>query len=158
MEWTATNIAEAESGELADRWRVESDRAVFEVLVPPGPDVVARLARAVAERLGVPAADPPEPPRWRIDESSYSHGDLFELEQDTIWTVVDTLRGAPLWEFRGGTSHVLESGQWSAATGSHGCDEVILAPDGRHVLVRDGNEVTCRPLPEPAAAGLRTGG
>ena len=157
MQWTATNIVRAEPGEASERWRVDADRAVFEVRVPPGPDVVPRLACVVAEWLGAPLALPPDPPRWRIEASGYSHGDLFELEQDTIWTVVDALTGAPLWEFRGGTSHVLEGGQWSA-TGSHGCDEVILAPDGRHVLVRDGNEVTCRPLPEPAAAGLRTGG
>ena len=144
MKWTARNIVE---GDPADAWRVESDGRPVEVRVPPGPELLPRLEQAVSERLGVPMRAPPDPARYRIKVSSDSHGDLFELEQDTVWTVVDESSGKPLWEFRGGTSHVLEAGSWSVAIGSHGCDEVVLGADGLHVLVRDSGEVTCHPLP-----------
>ena len=144
MKWTARNIAD---GDRTDLWRVEGDGVTVDVRVPPGLDLVARLDRAIAGALDEPAIRPPEPPLWRIEESDYSHGDIFELERDTIWTVVDAVANTPRWEFRGGTSHVLEGGQWSEATGSHGCDEVVLSADGRHVLVRNSDEVECRPLP-----------
>jgi len=145
VKWTARNIG---AGDRADAWDVEGGGATVEVRVPPGPHLLHRLEHAVSDALGVPARPAAEPPRWRIEESAYSHGDIFELEQDTIWTVVDAVGGTPLWEFRGGTSHVLEGGQWSAATGAHGVDEVILGADGLHVLVRDSREVTCHPLPD----------
>jgi len=144
VEWTARNIV---AGDRADAWDVETDGTAVEVRVPPGPDLLRRLEHAVSDALGVAVRPAPETPRWRIEESEYSHGDIFELEQDTIWTVVDAVSGTPLLEFRGGTSHVLEGGQWSAATGAHGVDEVILGADGLHVLVRDSSEVTCHPLP-----------
>ena len=146
VKWTARNSV---VDDRADGWHVETDGTAVDVRVPPGPDLLHRLEIAVREMLGVPVRPAPEPPLWRIDESEYSHGDIFELERDTIWTVVDAVSGTPLWEFRGGTSHVLEGGQWSAATGSHGVDEVVLGADGLHVLARDSNEVTCHPLPDP---------
>ena len=146
MKWTALRIQDAEQSDL---WRVRTSRRMVEVRVLPGPDLVLRLEKAVAEQLGRPLRPPPEPARWSIEVSSWSHGDIFELEQDTVWTVVDQSSGKPLWEFTGGTSHVLEGGAWSASTGAHGVDEVTLGADGRHVLARNSDEVTCWPLPRP---------
>jgi hypothetical protein len=145
MRWVAKRVAEG------DAWHVDADGREVTVHVALGAELLPRLERAVADALGVTLAPPPSPPAWRVKEEAYSHGDLYELEQDTSWTVVNERTGQPLWEFRGGTSHVLEGGGWSAATGSHGCDEVVLGADGRHVLARDSDEVKCHPLAEDPA-------
>ncbi len=144
MRWAATRASREGYGS----WRVEAVGRTIEVKVPLGEDLLHRLERAVLEALGVPLRPPPSPPRYGIRLSTHSHGDLFELEVDTVWTGVDEAAGKPLWEFRGGTSHVMEGGGWSAATGAHGCDEVALGADGLHVLARDNDRVDCHPLPE----------
>ena len=142
--WTAQRIANAEGAEV---WQAVVNGRTLDVRVAPGLENCLTVERAVEDALGAaPAARRPKP-RYRIDVSDYAHGDLFELEQDTIWTVVLVATGRPLWEFRGGTSHDFRGGTWSPAKGSHGVDEVVLGADGLHVLVRNSGTVTCYRLP-----------
>lgn len=139
MRWVAKRVPRG------DAWRVDAEGREVTVHVAPGAELLTRLERAAADALGL-AVTPPPSPRYRVTREEYSHGDLFELEQDTIWRVVDAATSRPLLEWRGGTSHHLEGGGWSEATGAHGVDDVQLSVDGNHALVWDSDVVTCRPL------------
>jgi len=141
MCWTAKRDRDSST---PDTWHVDADGRALTVEVKSGAGLLTRLERAVLDALGVPV-EPPSSPRYRVTREEYSHGDLFELEQDTIWRVVDVATGQPLLEWRGGTSHHLEGGGWSEATSAHGIDDLRLSVDGLHALVRDSDVVTCRP-------------
>jgi hypothetical protein len=141
MQWTARRLGDT------DLWRVDAGESAVEVRVEPGQDLLRRLDVALRAALGV--AEEPDPGRFRLEVREHAHGDLFELEQDTIWTVVEVATGRTVIELRGGTSHEFRAGTWSEAIGAHGVDDVALSADGRDVLVRDGGVVTIEPLPDP---------
>ncbi len=69
---------------------------------------------------------------------------MFELEQDTVWTIYDGER--PICRFSGGTSHDYVGGNWREATGSHGADVVVLSADGLHAIAGDRCSLACYAL------------
>lgn len=140
--WVARRVGPA-------RWSVAVGDRVIEV--EPATDGILALERALGAALGIAPAAPPDPPRFAVDERVHAHGGLFELEEDTIWTVVALPEGRPLWEFRGSSSHDYDGVGWSEATGGSGFDDVVLGADGRKVLARTGDEVKAWRLDAPAA-------
>lgn len=137
--WTAIQVDGA-----AGRWRVDLAGREFEVTVDWRDGGALALERSVDEASGrrLPASGGSS--RFAITTRTNSHGDLFELEEDTVWTILDD--GQPIGEFTGGTSHRMEDGTWGPALNSSGCDFVILGADRLHVLAGTSTSVTCRSL------------
>ncbi|MBM4346410.1 MAG: hypothetical protein FJ100_23790 [Deltaproteobacteria bacterium] len=132
---------EARKSPNTGRWHARTGDRQAELEVADGVDLLLRLDAAVRAAVGLSTDPCTATPRLTVRAQSYSHGDLYELEEDTIWTVSD--RGTPVWQFRGGDSYDYDGSGWAGPTGSHGVDEVVVAADGAHVLVREGGEVTC---------------
>jgi len=92
MQWQATQVSFPDG----NRWRVVVGDRGFDVelpALPRGPARLLALEDAVHRRLGLPVRPPPTPPRFRVDVHVHSHGGLFELEQDMVWTVVEVATG-----------------------------------------------------------------
>lgn len=140
MEWTATR------SEAAAPWVVEAAGRRVEVPVPPGPGVLAALDLAARAALGVAAAAPVDPPRWRLEVDRYQGGGLFELEERTTWQVVEVATGRVHARLTAESSASYDGVGWSGG-GSGGVDEVALGSDGAHLLVREGGRAWCEALP-----------
>jgi hypothetical protein len=144
MQWQATQVSFPDG----NRWRVVVGARTFDLelpALPRGPARLLALEDAVHRRLGLPARPPPSPPRFRVDVHEHHHGGLFELEVDTVWTIVDVAAGRAVRELRGGSSSSYDGAGWSGG-GSSGVDEVILGGDGLRVLSRSSDRVMSEPL------------
>lgn len=91
-------------------------------------------------------------PRYRIDQrEGNAHGDLYELEQDFFFDVVDTTTEKIVMTFEGSYSGVLDSEGYSHGwreTNYVGARKVEISPDGRFVLVYEGDN------PQPRKVAL----
>jgi len=87
--------------------------------------------------------------RWRIRvERGSGHGDLYELEHDIYFAVLDWTTKERVLRFQGESwQKMAGAGGWSSPVLS-GVLEVELGPDGRHVLVHyPGDRVERVPIP-----------
>ena len=72
--------------------------------------------------------------RWKIEEEERSGGDLYELDQRTTWSVVDTATGDAVLRFQGTHHSVLGDEGWEAA-GHSGVSGVEMGASGDVVRV-----------------------
>lgn len=85
-------------------------------------------------------------PTYRVVYRRHSHGDLFEIEVDEVYEVVDE-HGAVVRRYEASSSGRYEGGPDWAMEGTSGVTSVELTEDGRAVRVRRGGVETIEPLP-----------
>lgn len=117
----------------------------------------AAYAAVLATCLGYPARLPevaiPARERYQIVTQTRDHGDVYELEQDTTYYIVDRRSGKSVMSFTS-SDFSTYNGTWEHQSSSGVCS-VGLAEDGRHVRVREAGQERLIPIPgaeEPAAS------
>ena len=78
--------------------------------------------------------DASPPNRYRVEKREHHGGGLFELEVTTHFDVVDNTTGEVMMTFSGEDSASYDGVGW-AYRGFGGTSDVVIAPDGEHVLV-----------------------
>lgn len=74
------------------------------------------------------------PDRYRVEKREHHGGGLFELEVTIHFDVVDNASGEVMMTFSGEDSASYDGVGW-AYRGFGGTSDVVIAPDGEHVLV-----------------------
>ncbi len=74
-------------------------------------------------------------PTYRIQPREHEHGDLYELEIDRAWDVINEETGEVVMTFSGESSSEYKGGPGWEGGGSSGVTKVELAEDGASVRV-----------------------
>lgn len=118
--------------------------AALETLLVPAA-CRAVLATCLGYVASLPTPEIPAASRFEVVTQTHDHGDIYELEQDTIYYVVDRRTGQAVMEFRSRDSSTYD-GTWQHQSSS-GVASVTVSAAGTHVrVVEDGAE---RLLPIP---------
>lgn len=123
--------------------------AALEILLVPAA-CRAVLATCLGYAASLPTPEIPAVSRFEVVTQTHDHGDIYELEQDTIYYVVDRRTGQAVMEFRS-RDYSTYDGTWQHQSAS-GVAGVTVCADGTHVrVVQDGAE---RRLPIPGSEAL----
>lgn len=117
--------------------------ALEALLVPTACRAV--LATCLGYAAQLPAPEIPAASRFEVVTQTHDHGDIYELEQDTIYYVVDRRTGQAVMEFRG-HDYSTYDGTWQHQSSS-GVASVTVSADGTHVLVREAGAEQRLPIP-----------
>lgn len=136
----------ASSAELPYRFgRLEA------LLLPAGQRDV--LASCLGYPAQLPVVELPVEQRYEVVTQTHSHGDIYELEEDTTYFIVDRQSGIAVMEFRSSDFSTYD-GSWVHQSSS-GVTSVAITADGRHVRVRQQGQESLHAIPDkeaPAAA------
>lgn len=110
----------------------------------------AAYAAVLATCLGYPARLPTQNPsgkdRYEIVTQTRDHGDIYELEQDTTYYIVDRRSGQAILQFVSSDFSTYD-GTWQHQSSS-GVSSVEITADGRHVRVSEGGQERLVPIPD----------
>lgn len=120
--------------------------ALAQRLLPAAQGAV--LATCLGYRAQLPAPGLTAEERYEIVTQTRDHGDIYELEQDTTYYIVDRRTGQAVLEFR---SHDFSTynGTWEHQS-SAGVSSVEITADGRHVRVCEGGSERLVSIPGSA--------